>query len=141
MDIERLKQLLCPEPARSLPGERVIRIALRTAHLAAGGILFGGHFFDVEPQRLLPWLWLTVASGAVFVAVELYGSCVWLVQGRGLMILLKIILLAMVPLLWAQRMWLLLAVLVIGSIGSHMSSRFRHYSILHGRTFSHKPRG
>jgi len=135
------KERLCPEPARTLPAERGMRVILRTGHIMAAGILLGGHFFDVESKRLLPWLWLVIATGAMFVALELYGSGVWLVQGRGLMTLFKLVLLAMTPFFWEQRFWLLLAVLCVGSIGSHMSSRFRHYSLLHGRALAHKPRG
>jgi hypothetical protein len=136
-----LRRLLAPEPARELPGERAIRIGLRTAHIASTGILLGGHFFDVEASRLLPWLWLVVGTGAAFVAVELYGSCVWLAQGRGLLTGIKLILLLLVPWLWAQRVWLLLAVLIIGSVGSHMSSGWRYFSVVHGRVFNHKRRG
>jgi hypothetical protein len=135
------REWLCPEPARELPAERAIRIALRTAHIAAGGILLGGHFFGVEPARLMPWWRAAMATGAAFVAVELYGSGVWLVQGRGLLTLAKLALLALLPLFWKQRVWILLLVLGIGSIGSHMSSRFRHYSVAHGRLFNHKRRG
>jgi hypothetical protein len=135
------KQTFCPEPARELPAERAIRIALRTAHIAAAGILLGGHFFGVEAGRLSPWWWATIGTGAAFVAVELYGSCVWLAQGRGLLTLAKLALLALLPLFWKQRVWILLLVLGIGSIGSHMPSRFRYYSVAHGRLFNHKRRG
>jgi hypothetical protein len=141
MPASAIKELLCPEPARELPGERAIRIALRTAHIGATGILLGGHFFSVDATRLLPWLWLAIGTGAVFVALELYGSCVWLAQGRGLLTLAKLALLAVVPVFWAQRIWLLLAAVVIGSVGSHMSSRLRYYSLIHRRVFNHKRRG
>ena len=32
---------------------RAWNIALRTAHLAAMGVLLGGHAFDVDPERLM----------------------------------------------------------------------------------------
>jgi hypothetical protein len=124
-----------------LPGERGIRIALRTAHLAATGILLGGHVFSVEAARLLPWLWTAIGTGAAFIALELYGSCIWLVQGRGLFTLVKLTLLALVPVFWTQRVWLLFAAVVLGGIGSHMSSRWRYYSLAHGRIFAHQKRG
>jgi len=136
-----LWQYLAPEAPRELPGERAIRMALRTAHIATTGILIGGHFFGIESARLLPWLWAAVATGAAFIVVELYGSCIWLVQGRGLLTLAKLVLLALVPVFWAQRVWLLLAVVVIGSVGSHMPGRFRYYSVIHRRAFAHERRG
>jgi hypothetical protein len=44
---------LLPERPRHLPGARAWSIAFRTLHLAAFGLLLGGHAFAVEPDRLL----------------------------------------------------------------------------------------
>jgi len=44
-------------------------------------------------------------------------------------VVLKCLLLCFVPLFWAHRVWLLLAVVVIGSVGSHMPGRFRYFSV------------
>jgi hypothetical protein len=38
-----------------------------------------------------------------------------------------------VPLAWDYRLPILLAVIVIGSVGSHMPGRYRHYSVLYRR--------
>jgi len=73
--------------------------------------------------------------------VELYGSCIWLVQGRGLLTFAKLALLALVPMFWAQRVWLLLAVVIIGSVGSHMPGLFRYYSVIHRGAIAHERRG
>lgn len=124
---------LFPEPQRSLPYARGISIALRTLHIAAVGILLGGHMFDVAAPRLLPWLYLSILSGAGLVGLEVYGSCKWLYQGKGVCVVLKLILIGAVPLFWEQRVWLLLAALVIASISSHMPGRFRYYSFRHRR--------
>ncbi len=136
-----IQRLLFPDPPRELPGERVIRTALRTAHIAAFGILFGGHVFEVESSRLLVWLWLTVATGAAFVALELYGSFVWLQELRGWLTLLKVLLLCLVPCWWPHRVGLLLIVLVIGSVCSHMPGRFRYYSMFQRRVVGEERRG
>jgi hypothetical protein len=128
--MSRLERVLFPDPPRELRGERAIRTTLRTAHLACMAILLGGHFFDVDAARLWVWLWLTVASGGLFAALELYASFTWLFQVRGLLFLLKIALLCLVPFLWEHRLWLLLAVLAIGAIASHLPSQFRCHSLL-----------
>jgi hypothetical protein len=107
-------------------------IALRTLHIAAVGILLGGHAFEVTAVRLLPWLYLSIISGAGLIGLELYSSCKWLYQGKGVLVMLKL-LLAAVAVFWEQRFWLLLAALVVGSVGSHMPGRFRYYSIIHRR--------
>jgi len=79
------RQILLPEPERELPAERAMRIGLRTAHIAVTGILLGGHVFGVDAARLVPWLWATLLTGGAFVAVELYGTCAWLAEVRGLL--------------------------------------------------------
>lgn len=108
-------------------------IALRTVHIAAVGILLGGHAFEVSAVRLLPWLYVSIISGAGLIGLELYSGCKWLYQGKGVLVLLKLLLIAAVAVCWEQRLWLLLAALVLGSVGSHMPGRFRYYSFIHRR--------
>jgi hypothetical protein len=108
-------------------------IALRTWHIAAVGILLGGHVFEVTSGRLLPWLYLSIISGAGLIGLELYSSCKWLYQGKGVLVMLKLLLIAAVAVFWEQRLWLLLTALVIGSVGSHIPGRFRYYSFIHRR--------
>ena len=105
-------------------------IALRTAHIAAMGVLLGGHAFDVSPDRLKLSLGLTIGSGLVLALIEAWPSLTWFHQGRGTMTLAKLALLCLVPLLWDHRLWILLVVIVLGSVGSHMPARFRYYSFL-----------
>lgn len=95
------------------------------------GILLGGHAFDVPAPRLLPALWCTLGTGALLAAIEAGPRLLWFHQGRGLMTLGKLVLVALVPWFWQQRLVLLLAVVVIGSVGSHMPARYRYYSILY----------
>lgn len=127
------KHFLLPDPPRDLPYARAISIGLRTLHIASIGILLGGHFFAMPAARLIVWLLLSLISGAGLIGIELYSSCKWLYQGKGVLVLLKLMLVASVAIWWEQRVWLLLLVLVIGSVGSHMPGRFRYYSIIHRR--------
>ena len=132
--------LLFPDPPRRVPCERGINIALRTAHLMTFGILLGGHVFDVAPHRLIPYLYLTIASGAGLVAVELYRSCRWFYLLKGILVSLKLILLIAAGVWWDQRAALLLFVVLLGSVGSHLPARFRYYSVIHRRVLSDPPR-
>lgn len=99
-------------------------------HLGAFAVLVGGHVWHVEPARLVPALWATIASGAMLLAAEWIGAPRWLVEVRGALTLLKLVLLAAVPLLWQHRVPLLLAVIVVASVGAHLPRRFRHASLL-----------
>ncbi len=93
---------LFPEPPRRVPAHRALGVALRTVHVAAFAALLGGHLFDVDAARLLPWLYAAIASGASLMVLELLGSCAWLSTGKGLAVLVKLSLLAVVPWCWAM---------------------------------------
>jgi hypothetical protein len=47
-------------------------------------------------------------------------------------LIFKLALLCAVPFAWGYRLPILLAVLIIGSVGSHMPKKFRHFSLLYG---------
>ena len=108
---------------------RWLNIALRTAHIGAMGILLGGHAFNVDPERLMLALWLTIGTGVGLIALESGAKLLWLHQGRGIMVIVKLALICFVPLFWDYRLPILLTVVVVGSVGSHMSGRFRYYSV------------
>ena len=129
----RWRTLLFPEPERRVPGERQWRTLLRTAHIAAMAVLVGGHFHDLPKQDLHGALIWTVVSGGLIVLLEVYGTLNWLFQVRGLVTVPKVALVCLVPVFWEQRIWLLMAALVIGSASSHTIARIRYYSILTGR--------
>jgi hypothetical protein len=131
---EFLRHWFFPEQMRFLPGARAWSITFRTLHLAAFGVLLGGHAFAVDAEKLLPSLWLTILSGIGLIALEVYTQGLyWLFLGKGIMVLVKLGLLLAVPFFWESRVLLLLLVVGIASVGSHMPARFRHYSFLHGR--------
>jgi len=135
---QTLKRLLFPDPVRELPYARAWNIAFRTAHLAVTGVLLGGHAYDVAAERLYMVLWLCIATGAALIFVEAYPSLRWLYQGRGLMVLAKLLLLCLIPWLWPYRLVLLILVVILASVGSHMPSRFRYYSVVHRRVIGGK---
>jgi len=135
-----LADILFPATIRRVPGERGINIALRTAHLMTSGILLGGHAFDVPAHRLILFLYLTIASGAGLILLELYSSCRWIYLGKGVTVILKLSLVIAAGVWWEHRVVLLLLVVLIGSVGSHMPARFRYYSLIHGRTILDPPK-
>ena len=123
------------EPAtdRPITWRRAVDIALRTVHIAAAGVLVGGHVFGVTAPELVAALYATIGSGAGLVVTEVWHSRHWPYQVRGLMVLLKLAILCLVCAWWGARVGILLAVLAVGAIGSHVPRLYRHYSIVHGR--------
>jgi hypothetical protein len=118
---------------RPLRGERLLRTSLRTLHILAFGVYFGGQVYGVEAERLVFGLVAVVASGAVFAAFEVWRAPVWVLQVRGMVSFLKVVLLVCVGLFWDYRIPLLIAISVCAVVSSHMPGRYRYYSPLLGR--------
>ena len=116
-----------------IPYARAWNIAFRTAHIGVSSVLVGGHVFDVPRDRLLPWLYATIITGLVLVLIEAFPRLVWFCQGRGLFVIAKLILLGLIPWMWAYRVPILFVVVIIASVGAHMPGRFRYYSVIHRR--------
>jgi hypothetical protein len=63
------------------PAQAGVEHGLRTAHLAATGVLLGGHVFDVAEARLRLALYLSIATGLGLVVIEAYPGSRWFTQG------------------------------------------------------------
>jgi hypothetical protein len=138
--LQRLERLLSIEP-KPLPGARALRTTLRTVHVLAFATLYGGHVYNLPPDRLLWALVATVATGAVFLAFEIYSAPVYLVEMRGLATVVKLVLVAAVAVFWEARVALLSIAIVIGVVASHMPGRYRYFSLLHGRVVETEGQG
>ena len=71
-------------------------------------------------------------------ALESDPNLHFLVEGGGVLMLLKLALLCALPFAWSYRVPILVVVVVLASVGSHMSARFRHFSLLYGGDFHNK---
>ena len=128
-----MKGLLFPAESRIFPGQRWVNIGLRTLHLTGLAGLGGGYLYNAALEFWQPYLYLTLWSGVGLTLVALWSNGIWLVQLRGQAILLKLLLLALIP-LWPQFTWqLFVTVIVISGLISHAPAKVRYYSIFHGR--------
>lgn len=125
-------KLFC-SPPRRLPGARPVQVAARTAHVVAMGLVLGGVAYQAPAGALLPPLLVTALSGLLLLGIDLAKSFVFLYQGAGAAVLLKLLLLGLGHALPAWRLELYLAATAIAAIGSHMNRTWRHFSLLHGR--------
>ena len=117
---------------RTFPGRRAVRVISRTAHIVCLAVLLGGHFFEAPKERLLPWLYGVIATGGVLMATDLWQSWRWFREVRGAATVAKVALLSLVPIFWHARVFILIAVVVIGSVVSHMPGRYRYWVIGQG---------
>jgi len=113
-------------------GARAIAVVLRTAHLLAMAVFVGGAFAGTPDASVRIWRLLAFATGAALLASELSHGRHWLYQGRGVVALAHVGVLALLGVGGMDR-YACAAALVIGSIGSHMPRSLRKWSFRHGR--------
>ena len=116
--------VVCP----AIPYARAWSILFRTLHLLAVSILVGGHAFNAPIDPLRPMLYLAIGSGIGMAFIEAFPSWRVLFQGWGILVAIKLALLCAIPFAWSHRFAILVVVLVIASVGSHMTKRLRHWS-------------
>ena len=112
---------------RSYPGQRVVQIGMRTAHIGAAAMTLGAIAFGGESGV---WHAILILSGLVIIADDAYryGSPYFRYL-QSWVIVTKVALL-LVAAVWSG--FLLAAIwlnLVIGSIISHAPAKIRHYCL------------
>ncbi len=135
----KYRSLLFPESSRSFPGQRWINISLRTLHLiglsgTGYGFLSNGNHFNWKA-----FLLLTLASGMAMMMIAIWSNGIWLLQLRGQIILLKLILLGLVFIQPQFHAALFITVLALSGFISHAPGSTRYYSVFHGRRIDSIP--
>jgi hypothetical protein len=124
----------CTEAKMNLPiAKRWTKICLRTLHLLAVAGVGGGILFGLDQDLWRGYWWLAMISGGLMMLVDIISNPVWVVQVRGLVIFLKLILLVLLgryPLLDGS---ILAVIIVISAVISHAPGSLRYYSVYHGR--------
>jgi hypothetical protein len=106
---------------------------LRCAHLVGVGGLGGAYLYEGPREIWFPFLVLTLLSGILMTALELWSSRYWLVEVRGLAIVLKVLLLGWVQVIDEFQATAFIVVIVISGITSHAPAALRYYSVWHGQ--------
>ena len=115
---------LFPDPPRSFPGRRGLKILLRAVHVVCVSLYVGA--FAFEPAAADLWLWATVASGAAILAIDLHETAAFLCQVRGLVLVAKIAALGTLHLLGDHAIWLLAGLVLLSVLSSHAPGAIRH---------------
>jgi hypothetical protein len=125
--LRRLGTLLFPPQPRHFPGRRAVKVGLRAAHVLSVAGLVGAFVFHVEEVRRDPWLHASLATGALVLLIDLHESAAFLLQVRGVVVLIKLALLAALPALGANaQVWVLSGLVVVSVVFSHAPSEVRH---------------
>ncbi len=113
-------------PRKPLSGYRSWNSLFRALHILSVCGVVGGHIFTQPETAILPWLYATLLTGAVLLLLNLYQFNYAVFELSNYVIYLKLILLALVPILWSARLELLIIILIISVVFSHMPKHYRH---------------
>ena len=93
----------------------------------------GGLLFHADKSLWLPYFLITIFSGIAMVLLSLWSNGTWILQNRGLAIVLKLILFLLIPIFSGYEHYLLISIVFISGISSHAPAKFRYYSPILGR--------
>ncbi len=116
--------------------KRWIKISLRTFHLLAVVGVGGGLIFGIEKTLWLSYWWLALASGGLMMLMDIIANPVWVFQVRGLVIILKLVLLVFLGLHPALDKLLLAAIIIMSAVISHAPGKLRYYSLYHRKVIN-----
>lgn len=113
--------------------KRWSKISLRTLHLLSLAGVGGGVLFGLERGLWFNYWWLAVVTGGLMMLMDMISNPVWIVQVRGVVIVIKLLLLV---LMFSYPDWdkhLLIIVIIISAVISHAPGKLRYYSLYHRR--------
>jgi hypothetical protein len=116
--------------------KRWSKISLRTLHLLAVAGVGGGILFALDKDLWINYWWLALVSGVLMMLMDITSNPVWIVQVRGVVILFKLILLALLGRYPGWDSFLLAVIIIISAVISHAPGKLRYYSLYHRRVIS-----
>lgn len=116
--------------------KRWSKISLRTLHLLAVAGVGGGVLFALDKDLWINYWWLALVSGVLMMLLDIAANPVWMVQVRGVVILFKLILLALLGINPGWDSFLLAVIIIISAVISHAPGKLRYYSLYHRRVIS-----
>lgn len=134
----QLLTLLFPDQPRVFRGARWGNIVLRSLHLVGVAGMAGGYIFGLEESRWLAFGYLALVTGLALMALYLASTFTWLMQLKGLVIIVKLLLLALALWLPAWRPPLFILVIIISGIIAHAPGSVRGYLWLPAFRRSHQ---
>lgn len=119
-----------PDEPRDFPGRRGLKITLRGVHVLFAGIFTASYLFEVTPDVRTTWFLCTLVSGLAILLLDLHESAAFLLQVRGIFVMIKLTVLAVFPALGEARFAVLCALMVLSVISSHAPGSIRHRVVL-----------
>ena len=119
-----LLSLIFPQDSRHFFGKRWLNVLLRSVHLCSSSGYAGGFLFDVPAEQLRLLYIVTAITGLIMILFDVLSNGVWLIQNRGWMIILKVLLLGQLALLDPFQKWGIFGIILLSGIVSHGTAGF-----------------
>ena len=118
--------------------QRLGKTSLRALHILGVAGCGGGILLSVPQAQWLNYWILAMATGCALMLWEIVRDWRWLIQLKGVLTLVKIVLLTLFIPLPAYKSALFIIILLLSVVVSHGPSGLRHYSIIHRRRLESK---
>lgn len=133
------KRAIFPVESRCVQGNRWLNVGLRTLHLVGIAGIGGGYFYAAQDDTWRWYMEICLISGALLALLFVYSNGVWLIQMRGLAILLKLVLFYAATLWPSMACPLLISILMLSGWIAHAPGKVRYYSPLYRRRIDSLP--
>jgi hypothetical protein len=118
--------------------ERISKTSLRALHIIGVVGSGGGMIFNLELSLWFNYWLIAITSGVLLMSWEIIRDWRWLIQLKGVLTLLKVILLGLFIQLSECKSELVIFIILLSVIVSHGPAGLRHYSILHRKVIQSK---
>jgi len=116
------------KPAKP-PYARPIEVGLRSIHIVSMALVLGGIPGGGTFETLRVPIIATLVSGILLLAACVRWGCFNLTQGAGWAFMAKLALLGLGNVFDGARLQFYMASALVASVGSHMTSSWRHYTL------------
>ena len=120
-----LKPILFPMEPRSFYGQRWVNIAMRCAHLVGIAGIGGGFLYGLDAGSWSFYWQLTVSSGAALSLIYIWSNGAWLLEMKGLAIILKLVVLTVALMIPDLRATAFILVIIMSGLIAHAPARVR----------------
>lgn len=120
-----LNSMLFPREPREFRGQRWVNIGLRCAHLVGVAGVAGGFLFSLDPVSWTSYWHLALASGIGLSLIYVWSTATWLLELKGLTIVIKTMLLAAALAAPDLKAEIFVAIIILSGLIAHAPARVR----------------
>jgi hypothetical protein len=122
-----LKAILFPMQPRSFYGQRWVNIGMRCVHLVGITGIGGGFLNGLDAGSWSLYWQLTVFSGVALSLIYIWSSGIWLLELKGLAIILKLVVLTVALMIPDLRSTAFILVIIMSGLIAHAPARVRSW--------------